>query len=111
MKSEIIKKYDTRAKILKALAHPSRLFIIDELSKGERCVCEITDMVGSDISTISKHLSVLKNAGIVQDEKRGSQVWYSLKTPCVINFFGCVEAIISSKTSEYTESICVTCSK
>ncbi|NOY13574.1 MAG: winged helix-turn-helix transcriptional regulator, partial [Deltaproteobacteria bacterium] len=58
------KKYlDARAKVLKAMAHPSRLFILEELKKGEKCVCELTEMIGADVSTISKHLSVLKQAG------------------------------------------------
>ena len=86
-------KYEARAGILKALAHPTRLFVVDELSKGERCVCELTEMIGADISTVSKHLSVLKQAGILQDEKRGLQVWYSLRVPCILNFLGCVEDV------------------
>jgi DNA-binding transcriptional ArsR family regulator len=80
----------SQARVLKALAHPTRLFFVEELAKGERCVCELTAMVGADISTVSKHLSLLKNAGIVDDEKRGLQVFYRLKTPCVMNFFRCV---------------------
>jgi DNA-binding transcriptional ArsR family regulator len=58
---------EARARIMKALAHPSRLFIVDELSRGERCVCELTEMIGADVSTVSKHLALLKNAGIVLD--------------------------------------------
>jgi len=86
--------YEARAKIIKAMAHPTRLFMVDVLSKGERCVCELRDMVGADISTVSKHLSVLKAAGIVEDDKRGLQVWYSLKVPCILKFFGCVEDVL-----------------
>ena len=86
--------YEERAAILKALAHPTRLFLVDELGKGERCVCELTAMVGADISTVSKHLAVLKSAGIVRDEKRGLQVFYSLRTPCVLNFFSCCELVM-----------------
>ena len=66
-------RYEARARIAKALAHPTRLFLVDELARRERCVCEITEMVGSDISTVSKHLAVLKAAGIVTDEKRGAR--------------------------------------
>jgi len=89
-------KYDARAQVIKAMAHPTRLFIVDELAKGERCVCELRDMIGADISTVSKHLSVLKQAGIVEDEKRGLQVWYSLKIPCILNFFRCVEDVLKA---------------
>ena len=60
---------------------------IDKLSKKEKCVCDLTEMIGADISTVSKHLSVLKQAGIVEDERRGLQVWYSLRVPCILSFF------------------------
>ena len=89
-------RYQARAKIMKAMAHPSRLFIIDQLSEGERCVCELTDMIGADKSTVSKHLSVLREAGIVEDEKRGLQVYYTLRVPCVTNLFSCIEAVVKS---------------
>jgi DNA-binding transcriptional ArsR family regulator len=94
--------YQRRAAVVKALAHPSRLLIVDELSRGERCVCELTDLVASDISTVSKHLSVLKKAGIVQDEKRGLQVFYRLRCPCVLRFFDCIEAVIEEKERAIT---------
>ncbi|MBD3403141.1 metalloregulator ArsR/SmtB family transcription factor [candidate division GN15 bacterium] len=90
------RKYEVRARIIKAMAHPTRLFIVDELAKGERCVCELRDMIGADISTVSKHLSILRQAGIVETEKRGLQVWYSLKVPCILKFFGCVEDVLRS---------------
>ena len=86
--------YEARAKIIKAMAHPSRLFIVDELSRGERCVCELTEMIGVDMSTVSRHLSILKNAGIVDDDKRGSTVYYRLKVPCVLDFVKCVESVM-----------------
>ena len=96
MNAQTKQKYEARAQVIKAMAHPTRLFIVDELSRGERCVCELRDMIGADISTVSKHLSVLKQAGIVEDEKRGLQVWYSLKVPCILKFFGCVEDVLKA---------------
>jgi ArsR family transcriptional regulator len=87
--------YKHKAKIIKALAHPSRLMMIDALAEGERCVCELQQLVGSDMSTISKHLSVLRNAGLVDDRKQGLQVFYRLRVPCIINFLGCVEAAMT----------------
>ncbi len=86
--------FEARAGIVKALAHPTRLFIVDELSKGERCVCELREKIGADISTVSKHLSVLKNAGVVEDDKRGLQVFYRLRCPCILNFFSCIENVL-----------------
>ena len=93
-------RFEARAKIIKALGHPARLFIVDELSRNERCVYELTEMVGLDMSTISKHLSVLREAGIVQDEKRGVQVYYQLRLGCVMNFFQCVENIMKANAKE-----------
>ncbi len=89
--------FEARAGIIKALAHPSRLLIVDRLAAREYCVCELTDLVGSDMSTVSKHLSVLRNAGIVDSDKRGSQVYYRLTMPCILNFFSCVESVLESK--------------
>ena len=85
--------FEARAKVMKALAHPTRLYIVDVLSRGERCVRDLTKLVGDDMSTVSKHLSVLKSVGIVRDEKRGAEVFYSLRMGCVMGFFGCIEAV------------------
>ena len=93
-------RFDARARILKALAHPTRLFIVDQLVRGERCVCNLTERVGADISTVSKHLAVLRAAGIVRDEKRGNQVFYQLRCPCVTDFFGCVEGVLKARAAE-----------
>ncbi len=103
--NQVKQKYEARARIIKAMGHPTRLFIVDELSKGERCVCELRDMIGADISTVSKHLSVLKQAGIVGDEKRGLQVWYNLRVPCILNFFGCVEDVLKANVAQARKAI------
>ena len=89
--------FEAQAQIMKALSHPTRLFIINELAKSEKCVCELTEMVGVDISTISKHLSIMKNAGIIESEKRGTSIFYSLKMKCVMNFFVCANEVIKNK--------------
>ncbi|PLX86981.1 MAG: transcriptional regulator [Desulfuromonas sp.] len=96
---------DARAKVLKAMAHPSRLFILEVLEAGERCVCDLTEMIGSDVSTVSKHLSVLKQAGIVADQKRGNQVFYQLRVPCILNFFGCVETVLQSQARDHAATL------
>ncbi len=93
-------KFNARTKVIKAMAHPARLFIVDELSRNERCVSELTEMIGSDVSTVSKHLSVLKNAGIISDEKRGSSVFYRLRCDCVLAFFECVEGVLRAVREE-----------
>ncbi len=87
-------RLEARAQIIKALAHPTRMFIVQELAQNERCVCELREMIGADMSTVSKHLSVLKNAGIVEDDKRGLQVFYRLQCPCILGFFECIENVM-----------------
>jgi DNA-binding transcriptional ArsR family regulator len=88
-------RFAARAVILKALAHPSRLFMVEVLAQGERCVCDLTAMVGSDISTVSKHLGILKAAGIVTDQKRGLQVYYTLRMQCVRDFMACADELLA----------------
>ena len=78
MTAAVQARYKAKAGILKALAHPTRLFIVDELAHGERSVRALTDLIGAEMPTVSRHLSVLRNAGILQDEKRGAQVFYRL---------------------------------
>ena len=102
--------FEARAKIIKALSHPVRLFIIEELKQGERCVNELTDMLNFDMSTISKHLSILKNAGILGDRKAGTSSYYYLKVPCILNFFGCVEEVMESNLKQQNE-IVMACKK
>ena len=103
MNKSIKLRYEAQAKIIKAMAHPSRLLIIDELHKQERCVGELTEMIGADASTVSKHLSVLKNAGLVADEKRGNSIFYSLRVPCIMDFMGCVENVLSANAKEHNK--------
>jgi ArsR family transcriptional regulator len=98
--------YQRRAEILKALAHPTRLWMVDQLARGEVCVCQFVEAVGVDFSTISKHLAVLKRAGLVEDERRGKQVFYRLRMPCVTGFFRCVDQVLDHSAAA---GICAAC--
>jgi len=93
MKEEIRKKHERTARMFKALAHPTRVFVLEELSKKEKCVCELTALVGDDITTVSKHLSVMKDAGILGSRKEQNRVFYYLKTPCALKFLKCANEI------------------
>ena len=87
--------YKMKAQVAKALAHESRLMIIDALGKKDMCVSELTEMVGVDQSTVSKHLSVLKTAGIVMDRKeRSNKVYYHLRTPFIREFSTLAQSVI-----------------
>ncbi|MFH2204943.1 MAG: metalloregulator ArsR/SmtB family transcription factor [Elusimicrobiota bacterium] len=98
-------QFEARARIVKAMAHPARLCMVDALAEKERCVRDLTEIVGADISTVSKHLTLLKNAGIVAAEKRGNQVFYSLRVPCILKFFGCCETVIKTVATEQLKMI------
>lgn len=78
------------ASVMKAMAHPARLLILDLLNEREHCVCELQEQIGSDMSTVSRHLSVLKNAGLISSRKVNNQVWYKLLCPCVLDFYACI---------------------
>lgn len=103
--NSINQRYEYRSKILKAMAHPTRLFIIDELYKEKKCVQELTNMIGHDISTVSRHLSVLRNAGIIKSKKVEKKVYYELICPCVVNFFTCVDEVIQENVNEQLKVI------
>lgn len=90
--------FKAQARVLKALANESRLKIVDRLSKGECSVGELTDLIGSDQSTVSKHLAVLRSNNIVNDRREGNVVYYTLLTPCVMNFFSCATQVIKERS-------------
>ena len=89
--SELLER---RTGVLKAIASTPRLLILEALHREDLCVGELTVRVGSDISTVSRHLSVLRNAGIVSSSKEGSSVIYHLCTPCVLDFLTCIDKVI-----------------
>lgn len=91
---------DEQAKIFKALGHPSRLKMVDALRNGEKCVCDLQSLVGDDMSTVSRHLSVLKTAGIVNAEKRGTNIYYRLTMCCLDKFLQCTADAIRQQTRE-----------
>ena len=91
---------NAQAKIFKALGHPSRLLMVEALGQGPLCVGDLRQRVGSDLSTVSKHLSVLKEAGIVDDERQGTTVRYSLRLSCVTGFLSCVDHFFTRQIDE-----------
>lgn len=97
MKKITEKDYSMQAEIIKAMAHPTRLFILNVLKQGEVCVCKLTEMIGNDISTVSKHLLVLKNAGLVAARREGNWLHYRLTCPCVLDFAKCIDKATKKK--------------
>jgi len=89
-----------KAEVFKALGHPIRLGIVEFLQNGEMCVCEIVEHVGTEISNVSKHLGVLKKAGIVADRRDGLRIMYSLTMPCAVDFARCVEGVVIKRLED-----------
>ena len=89
-----------KADILKAVAHPVRLSIVEMLGKGERCACDICDVFSCDRTTVSKHLAVLKSLGVIEDRKEGLYIHYRLRMTCLLPFLACLEQVVRSGARE-----------
>lgn len=95
MNTNIEKEYREKAEVFKALAHPTRLFIIHAVNTEKRSVKELTELVGIDISTMSKHLDILKKHKIIEGEKDKNFIYYRLAIPCVLDFMSCAVKVIN----------------
>ena len=89
--------YDVRAELLKAMAHPARLRMIDALAEGDRCVRELHEVVGSSLPTVSRHLARMKACGIVSSRREGNCIYYSLLVPCILSVFDCIDEAASAE--------------
>lgn len=94
-----------KARMLKALAQPIRLALVDCLQDGERCVCNLAEIVGAERSNVSRHLAVLVNAGVLTCRKKGVMTLYRLKTPCLLKVFGCLDAALKAELHERKEML------
>ena len=92
--------FQKQADIAKAITHPLRIAIMDFLKDGEQCVCDIAEYVGSERSNVSRHLSVMVNAGVLEHRKEGLRVIYKLKTPCILEFFACMTTCLKQQAEE-----------
>jgi len=101
-----INRSESRARVVRALANPTRLLIVEALEEREACVNTLTGLTRFDVSTVSKHLAVLREVGLVQTERRGLQVFYSLSCPCIADFFTCVDQITSNQSCSIERTAC-----
>ena len=92
--------FQKQADIAKAITHPLRIAITDFLKDGEQCVCDIAEYVGSERSNVSRHLSVMVNAGVLEHRKEGLRVIYKLKTPCILEFFACMTTCLKQQAKD-----------
>lgn len=97
--------YTARARVMKALAHPVRLKIIDELGRAERCLCELQPLFTMNKSTLSRHISALRNAGIIHERRDGARVYLKLATPCILEIFDCAMNVIRTEAKRQHELV------
>ena len=91
---------EKQALVLKAISHPVRIAIAEFLKDGEQCVCDIAEFVGSERSNVSKHLSMMVNAGVLEYRKEGLKVIYKLRCPCVLEFLSCVTEVLKKQVRD-----------
>lgn len=101
MKNDKHLLFAKQAEIAKAVAHPLRIAVIDFLKDGEKCVCDIAEHIESERSNVSRHLGVMVNAGVLSCRKEGLKVYYSLRTPCVVDFLGCAARVLKHQAKEH----------
>jgi ArsR family transcriptional regulator len=92
--------FEKQAEIAKAIAHPLRIAVVNFLKDGEQCVCDIAKHVGSERSNVSRHLSVMSNAGLLEYRKEGLKVIYRLKCACIVDFFSCVSRVLKQQAKD-----------
>ena len=88
-----------RAKILKALANPTRLMMVEELSRGDRCVTDLRFLARVDPSVISRHLAQLKQAGIVTERRAGLRIIHHLECPCILQALECTVGVLHKEAA------------
>ncbi|MBB5352452.1 ArsR family transcriptional regulator [Haloferula luteola] len=89
---------DRQAEIFKALGHPTRMAMIHALAGEPVCACDLARAASCGLSTASRHLTVLRHAGLIEDERRGQQIFYRLVFPCVLSFAECLERVEAGET-------------
>jgi DNA-binding transcriptional ArsR family regulator len=93
-------RLDMQAQIVRSLAHPIRLAVAEYLRDGEQCVCDIAEHVSEERSNVSRHLAVMLRAGVLQTRREGVMIFYSLRTPCILNFLSCTMSVLEHRLQE-----------
>jgi ArsR family transcriptional regulator len=80
--------------------------IIHALADGPVCACELAGVAGCAPSTTSRHLTVLRHAGLVADQRRGQQIFYRLACPCVLSFAECLDRVAAGEAAPKLKAAC-----
>jgi DNA-binding transcriptional ArsR family regulator len=105
MDQTLRRRYERQATIIQAVAHPIRIAIVDLLESGEHCVADVSSAIGANRSNVSRHLAILLRSGIVSARKDGLQVYYGLRTPCVLSFLACAGRVLEQNVEEDAEIV------
>lgn len=100
MKTSDMERLRLKAEVFKALGHPIRLGIVEFLGDEEKCVCEIVEEVGTGMSNVSKHLAILKKAGVVTDRREGLNIRYRVTMCCCQDFSRCIEGVVIQRLED-----------
>jgi ArsR family transcriptional regulator len=95
-----------QAQVFKALGHFGRMAILHALADGEVCACELAAAAGCSPSTASRHLLLLRHAGLIADERRGQQIFYRLSCPCVLTFAECINQVDAGQKESASRVAC-----
>ena len=101
-----LKDAQKRSRIIKALAHPVRIMMVEFLTSGEKSFSDIFNLFNLDKSTVSKHLLVLKEVDLISSKKDGWDMRYKLEIPCVTDFFSCVTEVITHRNKKRQTCTC-----
>jgi ArsR family transcriptional regulator len=101
-----VNAYRLPTKLLKALAHPARLQILNALRQDEECVCHLTTLLHERQAYVSQQLMFLRQAEVIEDRKDGLRVYYRVKDPRVFEVLDIIYALVGAKgTPSETERI------
>lgn len=99
------KRHELQARVFQALGHPLRVALAEALRDGEVCVCDLAERVGSERSNVSRHLAVMLQAGVLSSRKEGLQVFYTLRTPCILDFLSCATRVVTQSVEEHARAL------
>lgn len=100
------KKAEMWSDILKAMAHPTRVMILNALEESEQTFSDLMKLFEFDKSTVSKHLTILKKAGIISSTKNGNETIFKLDVGCIMQFFKCADTVIETNIKKQQACLC-----
>lgn len=101
---------ERKTRILKGIAHPVRITIVEMLADKELCACEIAEQFSLDRTTVSKHLALMRELDILEDRRDGQNIYYSLKMGCLLSVLKCIDGVVKKgvcdETTDFGNGLC-----